>query len=192
MEYDSIIVHGQKVKDNGSLNEAVKGRIDTSLDFYFEGEAPVLICSGGYTNPRANVSEAASMRNYALHKGVDEKSIFLEEKSKETIGNAFFTKVSYLEPNRWQKNIVVSSDWHLPRLGMVFERVLGENYYTKLVGSRDDITEDELKKLKQKEKFWYHLDNLILLGIESGDDTSVGKRLSRFHSFIEPLHYLLV
>jgi len=168
MEYDSIIVHGAGGK-------IVKSRLDTALDLYFKKEAGKLIFTGrDCTEP---------MKNYASKRSVPQDDILLEESSKDSIGDIFFTKKNHLEPNKWNENIVVSSEWHLPRLNFICKKVLGENYYTKLVGSKDEITEQELRELKQRENFRFLADKLILLGIKPGDDESIGERLSAFYYF---------
>ena len=60
-------------------------------------------------------SEASAMKEYALSLGIPEMNILAEEKSKDTLGNAFFTKITYLEKYNWKNVIVITSDFHLNR-----------------------------------------------------------------------------
>ncbi len=181
---DTIIVQGTKSNDNGSVTKIGKSRVDTALDLYLNKRAKRIVFSGGYTNPNAKFSEAENMRKYALECGVSDNDIILEERARETIGNAHFTKINFLESNKWYKNIAVSSKWHLPRLNFIFDRVLGDDYFTQYVGSDDKLTFQELKKVKRAENLWYMLDRLLLLGISPGNDEIISKRLSVFYSLL--------
>jgi len=167
---DSIIVHGAGGK-------IARNRVDTALEVYYE-EPTKLIFTGKDC--------AKQMKDYASKKGVSKDDMLLEENSRDTITDMFFTKLDYLKPNDWKKNIVVSSEWHLPRLSMVFDRVLGENYYTRLFGSHD-LEGEELRRAKIKEHIYYILDRFVLFNVKSGDDKAIGRRIESFYNSLDLL-----
>ena len=59
--------------------------------------------------------EAEAMKEYAISEGVPTDLILIEQESKDTLGNAYFTKVNILEPNNWKNVLVITSDFHLER-----------------------------------------------------------------------------
>ena len=54
--------------------------------------------------------------------------LHLEEESRDTVGNAYFTMKRWLEPNDWTSIRVVTSDFHIPRASWVFQKILGLGY----------------------------------------------------------------
>ena len=71
------------------------------------------------------VTEAVAMARAAITGGVRESDLLLEEVSRDTIGNAYFSARRILEPNGWNTVRVVTSDYHVPRAAWVFNKVLG-------------------------------------------------------------------
>jgi uncharacterized SAM-binding protein YcdF (DUF218 family) len=128
---DVIIVLGGGIEHDGSLPEIARARTDRAVDLYTRGIAPRLLFSGrcGLKEPPvAPISEAAAMADRAMALGVPGENIHLEETSRDTIGNAYFTRTCFVEPNGWTRLRIVTSDFHVPRAAMVFERILGVTY----------------------------------------------------------------
>jgi uncharacterized SAM-binding protein YcdF (DUF218 family) len=92
--------------------------------------APRIIMSGRYglvTPDRIPpITEAEAMARAAIHAGVPADAIILEDESRDTIGNAYFTARRHLEPNGWTNVRVVTSDYHVPRAAWVFDKVIGD------------------------------------------------------------------
>ena len=86
------------------------------------------------------------MKEYALSLGIPEMNILAEEKSKDTLGNAFFTKITYLEKYNWKNVIVITSDFHLNRTKFLFDNVLGPQYAIKYISVPSSLGADERKK----------------------------------------------
>lgn len=74
------------------------------------------------------ITEAAAMAAHALAHGLPAKAVFLEEQSRDTIGNAWFVRTRWLDPNRWRSIRVVTTDYHMPRAAWIFRKVLGPDY----------------------------------------------------------------
>ena len=68
------------------------------------------------------------MAAYAESRGLPRSALHLEEESRDTVGNAYFTMKRWLEPNEWTSIRVVTSDFHIPRTAWVFQKVLGLGY----------------------------------------------------------------
>lgn len=72
------------------------------------------------------VSEAEAMARAAVAMGVPREAILVEDESRDTIGNVYFTSRRHLEPNGWTSVRVVTSDYHVPRTSWIFQKVLGD------------------------------------------------------------------
>lgn len=102
------------------------------------GDAPVIILSSGWSyalEKPPKITEAQAMKQYAIRFGATENSILLEEYSRDTAGNAYFTKIKILKPNSWHKVIVVTSDYHEARSEYLFRKILGPAYMITMVST---------------------------------------------------------
>ena len=100
-KYDAIVVLGGGVSQTGELNEEIKKRLDLAVALFRSGTSQSIIMTGGYsykaTIPPA-ITEAKAMQTYAIKCGIAAKHIYVEEDSRETVGNAYFTKVKLFIP----------------------------------------------------------------------------------------------
>src|SRR3569833_1369427 len=129
--FDVIVVLGRGVRPDGSLGIVARARVDRALELYQIGVAERIIFAGrsalmGEDNPA--VTEAAAMAAYASARGLPPVASFLEDESRDTIGNAFFTWRRWLRPNDWRSIRVVTTDYHIPRAAWIFRKVLGPSY----------------------------------------------------------------
>jgi uncharacterized SAM-binding protein YcdF (DUF218 family) len=84
---------------------------------YHSGQARRIVMSGAYGmyDPPAPRAEATAMAQIATVAGVPPGSISAETRSRDTIGNIWFTKPLLAGPGG-QRVIVVTSDWHAARV----------------------------------------------------------------------------
>ncbi len=140
---DAIIVLGYELTSNGELETVSKGSVKKAISLYKAGVAPRIIFSGSrrYSSKRLfKTSEARQMMKFALSLGVPKKAILIEDEAKDTIGNAYFTMIRHLEPNNWKNIVVVSSDFHMPRVEYIFNKFLGNKYSVSFVSSNSGLS----------------------------------------------------
>jgi uncharacterized SAM-binding protein YcdF (DUF218 family) len=84
--------------------------------------APLLVLTGGVISMLvgSDMTEARRMQSLALEYGVDPQVIVLEERSRNTYENAFYTR-ELLEKRGIKRIILVSSAMHMPRSVAVFK-----------------------------------------------------------------------
>lgn len=127
----AIVVLGRGLDADGSLPELATLRVRRAAELLAWDVAPRIIFSGRCSlmlpgePPR---TEAAAMAAYAESLGLPREVMHLEEESRDTVGNAYFTMKRWLEPNDWASIRVVTSDFHIPRASWVFQKVLGLRY----------------------------------------------------------------
>lgn len=184
---DAIVVLAGGVNKDGSLPDLPKKRVERGVELFKAHKAPKIIMSGKYgfwldyykdVPPR---SEAEAMKEYAVSLGVLEESIILEDTSKDTVGNAYFTKVNILEKNNWKKVIVVTSEFHLERTKFIFDTVLGPEYEIEYSYSEDGLSQLERESVKQKEEKTIKTIKDTILNVAPGDSEKIGKLLFSMH-----------
>lgn len=118
--FDAIIVLGSPADRDGNPTPLQLSRVNEAVREYERGVAPRIIVSGGAT--RRNFVEAEVMARTAQAEGIPASAIFIEGQAKDTIQNACYS-VRIMKSHGWQSAEVVSSPSHLPRAGMIFDRL---------------------------------------------------------------------
>lgn len=143
---DAIVVLGGGVHPDGTLPPVAGARVLRAVEMFEGGIAPRLILSGrcGLTAAEPPVTEAAAMAKCAAAYGVPWSALIVEDDSKDTLGNAYFTWARFLEPNAWTSIRVVTSDFHLSRAAWVFRKILGPGYDVSFVSAPSGLSPREL------------------------------------------------
>lgn len=123
----ALVVLGNRLRGNG-LPDELKGRLDLALSLLDKMEIGLVIPTGGWTNPEIYMSESAAMAEYLITSGVEPGKILLEEKAKETIGNAIFSRIALCGYADCSEVVVVTSCYHVQRSRFIFENVFGSEY----------------------------------------------------------------
>lgn len=122
---DIMIVLGCQVKPWGP-SILLQDRLDTALDYLKDHPDMTIVVSGGKGNDE-HMSEAQAMYDYLTEHGVDSEQIVLEDRSANTYQNLIYTTQVLTEMgyDTTQEFVVVSNGFHLSRVRMLWERVLG-------------------------------------------------------------------
>ena len=132
---NAIIVLGGGVREGGVLPQWVQARFDLALSV--SDSEPIVCCSAGTVHRRPPLDEngfpwleCAAGARYAVESGCDPSRLLLEPVSLDTIGNAYFSRVLHADRCRWNRLLIITSEFHMPRAEAVFRWVYGlENHY---------------------------------------------------------------
>ena len=132
-----ILVLGNKSK------KVTEERVDRALEYYSNcGTEKFLMFSGGVSDP----TEAEFMKNYAMTKGIDQKNIITEDKSRNTIENFEMSKA--ILDNMFSHGscsvVVCTSTFHIKR-SMVLARIILTGYCTEFIHTREPLTELQIR-----------------------------------------------
>jgi|GEM_PF-5639187 len=125
--YDAIMVLGSSTE-----SKRFRQRVRTAVKFHKQGEAPVLIFSGGYWGGLAKAPrkrEADVMAEYAMKLGVPKAKIYRERYSKNTTGNFYFTRKLLLGRLQVQSLLILVDRANLAKAGLMARVVLGRKYF---------------------------------------------------------------
>ena len=168
-----VVVLGGGINLDGTLSAELIERVDLAIELYRSHQVKTLIMCGAYSYKATEIpklTEAQAMSNYAASLGVSTKDIFVEDKSKDTIGNAYYSKILFLEPHNWHHLIIVASPNHShQRIEYIFKKILGDGYGFNIIPSEENNhpsnIECETKSLNLA-RDW-------LSAIKDGDDKGV-------------------
>jgi uncharacterized SAM-binding protein YcdF (DUF218 family) len=118
--YDVGVVLGAAVRPNGLASAALLRRAEHGALLYRSGRVARLLMSGGVV--RRPPAEAALMRRVALAAGVPEAAVLTEERSRNTLENAAYSR-EIIRAAGWRRTLVITDGYHLPRALYVFRRL---------------------------------------------------------------------
>lgn len=123
---DFLIVLGCGLKKDGTPTPLLRGRLDLALDFHERqlreiGKAARFVVSGGQ-GPDEAQSEAASMRDYLLEKGIHDGAILMEDQSTDTAENMRFSKQK-IDAAGGGKVAFFTTNYHVFRAGLKARQV---------------------------------------------------------------------
>lgn len=112
MTPDAIIVFGQTPKPDGTPSAGLLSRLERALELAERFPEAFVIVSGG--DVKTEYTEASVMKEWLMEQGIEENRILLDEKARDTYGNAIGS-LSLCEEIGAQKATVVATMLHLPR-----------------------------------------------------------------------------
>lgn len=176
-----IVVLGSGVTPQGELTLMGKSRVEKGVELYKKGYAHRMLFCGSYSYTLKNIpakTEAQAMRVYALSLGVAERDIFLEEQSRDTLGNAYFAK-QFLEHQNWTSFYVVTSNYHVPKTAYAFHKVFGREFSIDIIPCLTYLSADEVIERVDSEKEKIHMYKELIGDVLDGDDRAVWKKMAR-------------
>ena len=115
--FDAIIVLGYPADSDGNPKPTQLARVIEAVHEYQRGVAPRLILTGGAAHNR--FIEAQVMARSAEAEGIPDSAVFPEPEARDTIENACYA-ARIMKAHGWRSAEVVSSDYQLPRAGLIF------------------------------------------------------------------------
>lgn len=181
---DAIVVISGSMNLDGTLTDQVRNRVEHGVKLLQAELAPRIIFVGQFPILEfATYLETAAdaMARYARELGVPADRILLEERSRDTPEDAYFTRILLLEPNRWNDIILVSNQFHMKRALHIFEHILGSDYHILASGAPDDFTPEMAAETAKKEEDLIVFANSFLDGIEPGNLDQIREMLVYRH-----------
>lgn len=178
MNFDCIIVLPNKLKHNGDLNDETSARVRLAVQIYLQKPVPLILSGSSYAQlVDQDISE--KMKMLAIQEGVREEDLYLEKNSRDTVGDAYFTIKNVAIPKGFKSLLIVSSDYHLERAKVVFEKIGGPRFQMSAKGcagfSSPNIIEAEKKSMS--------VFNQTFCNIKAGDLQSVYQKMRADHPY---------
>ena len=168
------VVLGGGINASGEPTPSTFARARTAAHLAQKRPSLAVVASGSHgegTAPRR--SEAAAIADLIAASGIPRDRIFLEERSRDTIGNAVEVASRYLARIEPRPVYLVTSPFHLERALVVFRHVLGFAWQVQAVAAED--TDDDLERANSETIFLQETFKFFE-GIRPGDLGAIEKR----------------
>ena len=120
---DFVIILGSKINKDGSLPPLLKGRVDRAIDFgnkqYEMTKKKIVYVPSGGKGKDEIMAEAEAIKKYLMKRGVKEKQILIEDKSRSTIENMKFSKDKIDNAKKDAKISFATTNYHVFRSGVI-------------------------------------------------------------------------
>lgn len=146
-----LIVLGGSNDEEGLLSEVTISRLNLCLDTYEKGDQ--IICTGGW-GANFNQTEkphAIYAQKYLMKKGIVESAFLETALSRNTVEDAVKAK-QILQGQSEIKLVVISSDFHLERVELIFNQVFHQNEIEYLAASSHFLGAEREAYMKHEQK----------------------------------------
>jgi uncharacterized SAM-binding protein YcdF (DUF218 family) len=168
------VVLGGGFSENGQPSASTVARARTATHLAQKRPSLAIIASGSHGDgPAPAKTEAAIMADLIAAAGVARERIFLEERSRDTIGNAVEVAARYLGRIEARPVYLVTSPFHLERALVTFRHVLGFEWQVQAVAAED--TDDDRKRANSETTFLQET-FAFFEGIRPGDMAAIDKK----------------
>ena len=147
--WDAVVVPGGGLNEDGTPYEFVRARLDAALRHDAETEVYIVLSRGTTHKPPPRdargfaIDESVASARYLVDRGVTPSRILQDTWSVDTVGNVAFARLvrraalalpavrrhpsrcrqMLVEPRGWRRLLVITSDFHMPRVRAIFEWV---------------------------------------------------------------------
>jgi uncharacterized SAM-binding protein YcdF (DUF218 family) len=163
----------------GHLNEDSTARISEAIRAFEAKEAPYLVTSGWNYRGEYTIPIAEAMRDYAAAHGVPAQAILCDTHSRDTVGDAVFTKRNIVLPKGWKRLLVITSDYHVKRTKAIFEFIYGADYDITVRGAASKAPSRPPEEEQQSLLGFY----ATFEGVKASDDEAIWELLRQKHPF---------
>ncbi|MFI5211666.1 MAG: YdcF family protein [Ignavibacteria bacterium] len=124
---DAGTILGAAVWGGNRPSPVLRERINKGYELYSFGIIKVIILTGG--GAPGEMTEAEVSKKELLKKGVEERNVFVENKSSSTLEQIYFLNTNLYKKNNWKEIVIISDNFHLLRTKQIC-KFFGINAYT--------------------------------------------------------------
>ena len=147
-----VIVLGNKIIERVNLNDVTRARAEKAIEVfkkYDDGEIEMLAMGWRYSE-EVDISLATAIKQYLIKRGVNKERIRCCEESKDTVGDAVFSRKTHIDKENIEEAIVVTSKSHMERCKKIFSYVYrSSGCKLKFTCAKDLSYSNEAKKEKE-------------------------------------------
>ncbi len=129
--YDCIFIPGGGLLPDGFLPSWTIARLDRAISLIPQTRFVAFLSGGTVHKPPPldqdgfPIFESRQAALYLVQQGLDPTQLLTEISSYDTIGNAYFSRLLFAEPGKLQHLLVITSEFHLPRIKAAFKWIYG-------------------------------------------------------------------
>ena len=133
----AVIVLSNLMDKYGNLNNESLSRAVLAARIFKKRKAKILITSGWDYRKDSSIFIADAFKKFFVDReNLLDRDIYCERYSRDTVGDAVFSRLHAYDKFRFQKLIVISSEYHLFRVRKIFEFVYPSSIELEFIGSK--------------------------------------------------------
>lgn len=134
-----VVVLAHEMDQHGRLNQETTARVDLGVQRFEISNADYLMFVGWDYRPDSQLAICDAMNEYQKRNyGIDQRNIILNRHSRDTVGDAIFSRIQLDRRFGTYQLEVVSSSYHLDRVKAIFTHVHGPEKEISFFGA--DVT----------------------------------------------------
>jgi uncharacterized SAM-binding protein YcdF (DUF218 family) len=179
--YSFLIILANEMSQDGILNLESQARADLAARLFTSGDFQKIITCGWDYRDDSDMTIANAIETYLVSKkNIKSEYIYSEKQSRDTVGDAVFTRRLFAENKLTElKLTVVTSNYHCDRTEKIFNFVYGSSAHVKVIGAEVPAINAQLLN----EKLSLTAFKKTFDGITAGDIVSIFDRMIEFHPF---------
>ena len=177
---DAVIVLANYMDCCGVLNDESKARAVRAVEIFKDKKASALLTSGWAYRSDNHIPIAEVIKQYIISNFlINPDCIFADPNSRDTVGDAYFTKINFAIPFQWRHILVVTSNYHVERAQEIFDFIYGDNFIIKICAVEIDFSELTMEKeISSLEAF-----RRTFSGVKRENNSEIFSRLRYSHPF---------
>jgi uncharacterized SAM-binding protein YcdF (DUF218 family) len=137
LSYDVLIVLANEMDQYGNLNAESIARANLSAEIAKSCGIPYIVTCGWAYRKDSTVNISEALKDYLIrHHKFSYDQIIVELNSRDTVGDAVFTRLNVAMKMGFRKICVVTSSYHVARAKKIFKFVYGDSYFIDVRGAR--------------------------------------------------------
>lgn len=175
MSEDIVVVLAFGVNRDGTLPEEAKLRVAKGVEVFNRDGCKAMLMTARYPARCTYIpekTESQAMKDYAVELGVPARKIIRETRSRDTVGNAYFSKL-ILKRTKYRSMVVVTSDYHVNRARFIFKKIYGGAYKLRFAGVKTGYPAEKKDKVRKGEEYALKLVKRDYGNIKDGDDRQI-------------------
>jgi vancomycin permeability regulator SanA len=175
-----VIVMSNWMDSDGTLNDETQVRVDQACQMFMKGNIKKMLLMGWDYREDTTLCISDAMNTYLQdHYTIDPENVLIDRQSRDTVGDAVFSKHNFEHIIRPNTISVVTSDYHRSRTKVIFDFVYGKDWKIDVIGVHTNQTVDvEKKEAASLDAFWR-----TFSGVDAGDDIGIFKAMVAKHPY---------
>lgn len=109
---------------DGKLGDESKKRANLAIEIFRKHNVELILTIGWAYRDDIDLPVGLSVRKYLLSKGINDRFIKTDINSRDTVGDAVFSKINFVDIYDIEQLFVVTSDYHVARTQQIFESIM--------------------------------------------------------------------
>ena len=174
-----FIVLANLMNKNGELNTESKQRVDELIKITKDKKNKNIIFCGWAYREDSDETIASAQKKYFLANQVSKHNIFMVEESRDTVGDAVFSRKLIDRMSHIKIINVITSDYHVVRTRSIFNFVFGKSYEIKIISAASNTPKDNVASETRSVKIFRE----TFSGVAEGDIENIFSTMFKKHPF---------